>query len=115
MRRTLVAFILLIGVMACGDGSLDPLPLEVTVQASRTTATPGDAIGFVVTAQGGTLLSVAIDYGDSTTEAYNAAGARTATVTFSHAYEAVGTYQVVARVADAIAGERDATVEIRVQ
>jgi hypothetical protein len=115
MRRMLLGLVLLIGLGGCGDGSLEPLPLAITIQASRTTAAPGDAINFVVTAQGGTLLGVAIDYGDSTTEVYGAAGARTATVTFSHAYEAVGTYQVVARVADALAGERDATVEIRVQ
>jgi hypothetical protein len=115
MRRMVLALVLLVGLVACGDGSLDPLPLEITVQASRATAAPGDAIAFVVTAQGGSLVGVAIDYGDSNTDLYGVGGARTARVTFDHAYEAVGTYHVLARVADAIAGEREATVEIRVQ
>ncbi len=111
----LLRSVLLVGLAACGDGSLDPLPLEISIQASRTTAAPGEAINFVVTAQGGSLLGVAIDYGDTTTDLYGAGGARTARVTFSHAYTAAGTYQVRARVTDAIAGDKDATVEVSVQ
>jgi hypothetical protein len=107
--------LLLLGLAACGDGTLDPLPLEISVQASRTTVAPGVAMGFVVTAQGGNLLGVAIDYGDTNTDLYGAGGARTARVTFSHAYTTAGTYEVRARVTDAIAGEKEATVEVRVQ
>lgn len=115
MRRTLLGLLFLVGLAACGDGTLDPLPLEITLQANRTTAAPGDEITFVVTAQGGTLLGVSIDYGDASTAMYGAAGARTAHVTFNHAYQAAGTYQVLARVTDATAGEKDAMVEIRVE
>jgi hypothetical protein len=115
MWRKLFGFVLLSGLVACGDASLDPLPLQISIQAGRVTAAPHDPISFVVTAQGGNLLGVAIDYGDNTTEQYGAGGARTARVTFSHVYSAAGTYEVRARVTDAIAGDKDATVEIRVQ
>jgi hypothetical protein len=106
---------LLVGLAACGDGSLDPLPLQISIQASRATAAPGDPISFVVTAQGGNLLGIDIDYGDNTTDQYGTGGARTARVTFGHSYSAPGTYQVRARVTDAVAGEREAAVDVRVQ
>jgi plastocyanin len=115
MRRTLLTSLLLVGLTACGDASLDPLPLQVSIQASRVTAAPGDLVNFVVTAQGGVLLSVEVDYGDNITDRYGAGGARTATVTFSHAFSAAGVYQVRAMVADGVAGSTDAGVEIRVQ
>jgi hypothetical protein len=115
MRRTLVRSFLLLALAACGDGTLDPLPLLISVHASPTTAAPGDAVTFVVTAQGGNLLGVEIDYGDTNTDLRGAGGARTARVTFTHAYSATGTYQVRARVTDAIGGDKDATVEVRVQ
>lgn len=119
MRRTLLRMELLVGLVlyaaACGDASLDPLPLSITIEASRATAAPGDAVNFVVIAQGGTLLGVEIDYGDSSTDQYGAGGARTARVTFSHAFSVAGVYQVRATVTDAVAGQRDAGVEIRIQ
>jgi hypothetical protein len=114
-RRTLLRSLLLVGLTACGDGSLDPLPLQVSIQASRTTAAPGDQISFVVTAQGGDLLGVEIDFGDTTTDQYATGGARTARVTFDHSYSAPGTYQVRTKVTDAVAGVREAGVEVRVQ
>jgi hypothetical protein len=115
MRRTLLRSLLLVGLAGCGDGSLDPLPLQISLQASRTTAAPGDAIDFVVTAQGGDLVGVTIDYGDNGAEQFGTGGARTARITFRHTYSAAGTYQVRAAVTDALAGEREAGVEIRVQ
>lgn len=119
MRRTLfgsvLGSVLLVGLAACGDGSLDPLPLQISIQASRTTAALGDAIDFVVTAQGGDLLGVTIDYGDSNTDLFGTGGARTARITFRHAYSAPGTYQVRATVTDALAGQMEAGVEVRVQ
>lgn len=114
-RLTLLTSLLLAGLVACGDGSLDPLPLQISMQASPATAAPGQAVNFVVTVQGGNLLGVDIDYGDNSTDQRGAGGARTARVTFSHAYSVVGTYQVRGRATDAIAGEREATVEVRVQ
>jgi plastocyanin len=106
---------LLVGLAACGDASLNPLPLQISIQASRVTAAPGDLVSFVVTAQGGVLLGVEVDYGDNVTDRYGASGARTAKVTFSHAFSFAGVYQVTATVTDGIAGSRDAGVEIRIQ
>lgn len=101
--------------VACGDATLAPLPLEIAIAASRTTAAPGDSIGFLVSAQGGSLVGVETDYGDGVTEPYGTSGARTARVSFRHAYVARGVYQVRATVTDALAGQKNATVEIRVQ
>jgi hypothetical protein len=106
---------LLAGLAACGDATLDPLPLDIRIQASSVMTFPETPISFVVTAQGGELLGVTVDYGDGATDQYGAGGARTARVTFHHSYAAAGTYQVRATVTDAVAGEREAGVEVRVQ
>jgi hypothetical protein len=111
----LLGSMLLVGVAACGEGTLDPLPLDIRIEASRATAAPGEMVSFVVNAQGGTLVGVEIDYGDGGGEQRAASGARTARVTFNHAYAAAGTYPVRATVVDAIAGTKDASVEVRVQ
>lgn len=119
MRRILLRMELLVGLVvplaACGDASLDPLPLRITIEVSSATAAPGDAVNFVVVAQGGNLLGVEVDYGDNSSDQYGAGGARTARVTFSHAFSVVGVYQVRATVTDAVAGQREAGVEIRIQ
>lgn len=115
MRRGLRGSVLLVALAACGDGGLDPLPLDITVEVSRTTATPGQAIAFVVNAQGGSLVGIAIDYRDGNTDQRATSGARTARVTFQHSYAAAGVYQVRATVTDGVAGTKDAAVEIRVQ
>jgi plastocyanin len=115
MRRTLLTSLLFVGLVACGDVTLDPLPLQISIQASRVTAAPGDPVSFVVTAQGGELVAVQIDYGDNTGDQRGAGGARTARVTFSHAFSSAGVYPVRATVIDGLAGSRDAEVEIRIQ
>jgi PKD repeat protein len=117
MKRTvLTAFLgLILCAAACGDGSLDPLPLDITLGASRTTAAPGDVIEFVVNAQGGSLVGVVIDYGDDSDDQFGTGGARTARVPFSHAFSVAGVYQVRATVTDATAGNQTAEVEITIQ
>ncbi len=105
---------LLTCAMACGDGSLDPLSLSITLEASRTTAPPGQTIQFVANAQGGTLLGVTIDYGDNSGDQFATGGARTARIPFSHAFSVAGVYQVRATVVDATAGSQHADVQITV-
>jgi PKD domain-containing protein len=114
MPRLLFTAILLVGVVACAGSMLEPLPLDVNIEASRATAAPGDTIIFVVNAQGGSLFGVEVSYGDSVAEQFGTGGARTARVTFRHAYLLRGTYQVRAVVTDAIAGQKEATTEVRV-
>lgn len=112
MRRLLCfAF----GILAaCSAETLAPLPLAISIDASRTTAAPGDSVSFEVIAQGGQLIGITVTYGDGTEDQFATGGARTARVTFRHAFPAAGTYQVRATVTDAVAGEKDAAMEIRV-
>ena len=111
-RFLLVAAFALAG--ACTQSSLEALPLDITVSASRATAAPGDTIVFVATVQGGSLLGLDVDYGDSTTDQYGTAGARTGKVSFRHAYMTRGTFTTKITVTDAFAGQKNASVEIRV-
>jgi len=99
---------------ACSTEPLEPLPLDVTIAANRTTAAPGDTITFVTDAQGGSLVGVQVDYGDDTADSFATAGARTAHVTFKHAYSQRATYTVRVVVTDALAGQKEASVQVRV-
>ena len=113
MRRLLcLAFALL---AACSAETLAPLPLAIGITASRTTAAPGESIRFEVTAQGGQLLGITATWGDGTEAQAPTGGARTARVTFHHAFSAAGTYQVHTTVTDALAGQKQAAIEIRVE
>ena len=98
----------------CSADALAPLPLRITISASRLTAAPGDVISFEVVAQGGQLVGITTTYGDGTEEQFGTGGARTARVTFHHAFSAPGTYQVQATVTDALAGTEDASIAVRV-
>jgi hypothetical protein len=112
MRRVLCFTLGVLG--ACSGETLAPLPLNIGIEASRITAAPGDSISFQVAAQGGQLVGIATSYGDGTEDQIVTSGARTARVTFRHAFLAPGTYHVRATVTDALAGLKDASVSIRV-
>jgi hypothetical protein len=112
MRRALFAFITIM-VAACAE-TLEPLPLNVTVVPNKSITTRGDSITFLVTAQGGSLVGVQIDYADATGDQFATSGARTASITFHHAYATAGTYAVTVTVTDGSAGEKKATTEIHV-
>lgn len=106
---------MLVGAAACVSTQFEALPLTVSVEASRTTVVPRDSIHFVIKAGGGSLLALQADYGDGTSvESYGTSGARTASVTFSHAYLTAGTYSMTATATDASAGQKTATIQIRV-
>jgi hypothetical protein len=105
---------MVVGLAACRDSDLAPLPFGVAMKASRLAAAPGDTVRFVVTAQGGTLLGLEADYGDGTAEAHATGGARTARVTFRHAYRLKGAYTVGVTATDATAGQRRASIEVLV-
>lgn len=114
MPRILVLALLALGVAACSGSPLEPLPLDVSIQASGATAAVGDTVTFVVSAQGGQLIGLEVNYGDDSSEQFGTGGARTARVTFKHAYLVRGTYMVRAVVTDALVGQKEATVEVRV-
>ena len=113
-RVGVLALCALASAGACEATQLAPLPLTVSVEASRTTAAPQDSISFVIRAAGGTLLLLELDYGDTALDRFSPSGARTASVTFRHAYAARGAYTVTATVTDVQAGQKRATVDVRV-
>jgi hypothetical protein len=115
MRPRLLGCLLFVSLAVCGDATVEPLPFQVSLQANRSTAAPGDNIDFVVIAQGGSLLGVEMDYGDTNTDLFATSGARTAQVTFHHVFADAGTYDVRATVTDALAGQKDASVQVVVQ
>ena len=112
MRRLVCFAFAVLG--ACSGETLAPLPLHIGIEASRTAAAPGDSISFLVTAQGGQLVGIVTAYGDGTEDQLGTGGARTARVTFRHAFSSPGTYEVRATVTDAVAGLKDASVSVRV-
>jgi hypothetical protein len=115
MKRLVFAAALWLGTLACGDNTLEPLPLDVTIQASSLTAAVGQTIDFTVDAQGGSLVSVVVEYGDGTDESFPTFGARTFhTTNLHHAYTVAGTFQVQATVNDATLGSKTATLQIAV-
>ena len=109
----LLAVALLLATTSC-LASVEPLPFEVKLEASKTTFPKGELVDFVVTAQGGTLLAVDIDYGDGITEQFPPSGSRTARITFPHAFDVAGSYLVKATVTEGSAGEKSATVQVTV-
>jgi hypothetical protein len=113
MRRLLALALAVLG--GCSAEMLAPLPLRITIEASRITAAPGDVISFQVDAQGGQLVGITTTYDDGIEEQFGTSGARTARVTFRHAFAAPGTYLVKATVTDAVAGPKDASVSVRVE
>ena len=98
----------------CGRSTLETAPLDVAITASRTAAAPGDTISFVVNATGENLVGLLMDFGDMGTDLYATSGARTARVTFKHAFTAKGAFTVTVTATDAVSGQRDASIEIRV-
>jgi hypothetical protein len=117
IRMTTSACIVLVAlgvVLGCGESTLAPLPLDITVSANRTTAAPGDTIVFLATIQGGSLLGLDADYGDTSTDLYGTSGARTGKVTFRHAYTARGTFTAKITLTDATLGQKSASVDIHV-
>ena len=114
LRNALSCLAIAIGLASCTPATLEPKPLDIGVEVNRTTTVPGDTLTFVVSAQGGTLVGVEIDYGDNVLDQFGTAGARTARVTFRHAYVERGSYTVKAVVTDAAAGQKQATIEVRV-
>jgi hypothetical protein len=99
---------------ACAESTLEPLPLDITVAANKTTTVPGDTIVFVATVQGGSLLGLNVDYGDGAVDTYGTSGARTGKVSFHHAFSSRGTFTTRISVTDAVAGVKDASIQIRV-
>jgi hypothetical protein len=115
MRRLTIGALLLAAVTASCLDDVDPLPLDITMTASKMATVAADSISFVVNAQGNALLGIDADFGDGATVTQPTQGARTAKVTFRHAYTGIGTFQVTATVTDAVLGSKSASVQVSIQ
>jgi hypothetical protein len=93
---------------------VETLPLDVGIETNKPTAASGDTINFLVSAQGNNLIGIETDFADGTSDSFATGGARTAHVTFRHAYAVPGTYDVRATVTDATAGQKAANVQVQV-
>ena len=112
MKRFFCAIVIATAVIGCRQTTEPSGSITVSLAANPLSAHPGDTVTFVVNATGNTLVGVAIEYGDSNSDLYSTGGALTARVTFKHAYNATGTFEVRAVVTDAFAGERETTMSI---
>lgn len=99
---------------ACGPATLDVIPLQISVQASNTSAAIGDTVTFVATVQGNSLLGLDADFGDGVTDRYGTSGARTGKVTFRHPFLSRGTYTVKITVTDGDASTKEASIGVQV-
>ena len=104
-----------VGLLACAQDPLEPLPFQISIETSRTTAAPGDTVIFTAVVQGGSLLGLVAEFGDGSTDSFGTSGARTGRVGFRHAYTTRGTFTTTITVTDATAGQKSASVQTRVQ
>src|SRR5690242_221502 len=116
MRRTLQVLCLVsMGGLASCPKALDPLPFDVTVTANSAPISPQEIITIVVSAKGGHILDIALEYGDNSSDHYSISAAREALRQFQHVYVARGTYAVRATVTDASYGNKSATTNVEVR
>src|SRR5688572_13980219 len=102
MRKTVTGILAgaVLALGGCYADTLAPLDLQITVLAAPTQVAVGDSVRFDITAQGGRLIGVRIDYGDMVIEDASFLRARTASLFRHHAYSRSGTYEVTATVDD---------------
>jgi PKD repeat protein len=103
-----------ITLSACSPATLDVIPLQISVDATPTSAAVGDTVTFVATVQGNSLLGVDADFGDGGTDRYGTSGARTGKVTFRHPFLARGTYTVKITVTDGDAATKAAMLDVQI-
>jgi hypothetical protein len=114
MRRLGFGLLLMACVGACDTSIAQPSSLDLTIVANRTTVARGETVTFDVNARGGQLLGFEMQYGDGGSDQLAAGGAQTARTTFQHAYSTAGTFTASVELSDAVLGQKEASVEIRV-
>jgi len=113
MKRLLVVGAAVL-TSACSPATLEPLPLQISVEAAPTSAVVGDTVYFIATVQGNSLLGLNADFGDGAGDSYGTGGARTGRVTFRHPFVARGTYTVRITVTDGSAAQKAASVDVHI-
>jgi hypothetical protein len=91
--------LLLVACAACGPSALEPIDLDLTLEATPTTVAVGQEVTFTIDVRGTQLLGLRMSYGDGpeSFDYLGIAGARTARWSNTHAYEEPGTYVATAR------------------
>ena len=115
MRTIRSGLALLLAAAGCRSSALEALPLTISMEATPSIAAVGDTLAVFVTVQGGSLIGVEIGFGDGEHDLFGMGGARTGRVAFRHAYAARGSFTIAATVTDATAGQKSASVGVRVQ
>jgi len=113
MKRLLVVGAAIL-TSACSPATLEPLPLQISVEAAPASAAVGDTVYFIATVQGNSLLGLNADFGDGGGDSYGTGGARTGRVTFRHPFVARGTYTVKITVTDGNAAQKAASVDVHI-
>ena len=101
---------------ACAESSIDTFggPLSVTVTAEPNPQTVGEDVTIRAAVQGTSLEGVILDYGDGQVDSFPAFGANTQTVTQFKAYDAAGSYTVLATAEDPSQGTESAQVVVTI-
>lgn len=102
-------------VAACSDIATDgPQQLSLEFTSSTTAASRDQTVDFTFSATGAALVGMTLDFGDETIEQVQGLGALSIEGTRSHAWEALGTYEVTATLEDASLGRltRSITIEV---
>ncbi|HJQ20518.1 MAG TPA: hypothetical protein VJ867_09240 [Gemmatimonadaceae bacterium] len=113
MRRLFVAAAT-VALLSCVK-SVEPRPLDVTVQPDKLTTVAGDSIEFLVQGQGSNVAALQIDFGDNSADQFDTPGsAQQAQARFKHPYSVAGVYDVQAKVIDVVLGEKTATTQVTI-
>jgi hypothetical protein len=113
MMKLRLAVLAAVALCACA-GSVEPLPLGISISTTPAAPAVGDTVTFVTTAQGDNLLGVDIDFGDGGTDGFDIPFGQTARNTFKHVYLAAGTYSAAATIAQLDSTTKTATATVQV-
>ena len=109
------AIIAMVAAGACSEVTFEGGgPVKITLISDRTTAKTGQNIAFDFDATGSILDGVIIVYGDGLADTIYTSGAMSAHGQFLHAYQATGTFAAVGTAYDAIRGQAEDTVVVRI-
>ena len=114
LYSAVVAAVFAAVIVACGDDSEIGTPLMVEI-TGPTTGLVGEDLPFMYDVSGRSISGLIFLWGDGFRDSIAAAGAQTARGTTFHAYDSVGTYNVLLQVEDAIEGVGTDEVTVQVQ
>ena len=100
---------------ACSESTGFEQPLSVSVSTTTPTAAVGETVLFEVSATGGFLVGILLDYGDEEADTFNLTTPTTSiTSTLSHEYQAAGMFLVEAQAKDVQEGLIASTITVTI-